>query len=293
MSALDLVFDTGKEVEISGRVNVTDEQLLANIAYAIKQGHPQIKPCDQNKDRVLVIGGGPSLAMTEKEIIDLYFDGAKVVTVNGAYHWCIERNIRPSVQIVVDARPHNFRYVEPAIQRCTYLLASQCAPETWDRVKNREYVFIWHALGEGDETIKTLLNTYYLGHWHGVMGGTTVAVRALILLRMLGFMQFDLFGIDSCWGEKRAHHAYEQPENNADKRLPVRIGPSDGSNEGKEFWVAPWHLVQFENYLNLIGMAGEAFGRITVHGDGMLAYAMHALSGDVKITEVDHVGSSL
>lgn len=285
MKTLEAVLDTGKVLEMSGRVNVTDEELLENIAYAVRRGHPQLRPQGPNSERAILVGGGPSLASTEKELVDLYYAGAQVVTVNGAYHWCLERNIRPSIQIVVDARAHNSRFVEPAVPRCSYLLASQCAKPTWDAVQDRERVWIWHALGEGDEKIKELLDVYYLGHWHGVIGGVTVAVRALSLLRMLGYMQFDVFGVDSCWGERRSHHAYDQSENDKDKRLPVRIDPADGSSPGKEFWVAPWHLAQFENFINLVQVAGDAFGRITVHGNGMLAYAMHTLSGDFTVTE--------
>jgi hypothetical protein len=302
---------------MSGRVNVTDRELLDNIAYAIRQGHPQVQPADANAERILLVGGGPSLQETKDELIQLYYEGAKIVTVNGAYHWCLSQNLRPSVQIVVDARGHNSRFVEPAVPNCTYLLASQCASETWKAVEGRERVWIWHALGEGDDPIKEILDAYYLKRWHGIAGGTTVAVRALLLLRTLGFVQFDLFGIDSCWGAREKanptckvcggrgwilannpptvdcecrrsraeHHAYPQPENDNDKRLPVRISPLDDSHEGKEFWVAPWHLVQFENYLNLMSTVAEAFGRITIHGDGMLAYAMQPLGGDVKITK--------
>ncbi len=282
---LSLGLDTGAPVELSGKVNVTPDALLANVAFALREGHPQVRPSAPNHERILLVGGGPSLAATERELIDLYFAGAKVAAVNGAYAWCLARNIRPSVQIVVDARAHNARFVEPAVPDCTYLLASQCAPETWTAVRGRDRVWIWHALGEGDEALTALLDAYYLRRWHAINGGTTVAVRALMVLRTLGFMQYDLFGIDSCWGPAGDHHAYPQPENDADKHLAVRLAPEDGSSPGREFWVAPWHLAQLENFLHLVRHGGHQFGRITVHGDGMLAYAMNALGGEIAITQ--------
>lgn len=288
MGLLERVTDTGVIVPAGGRVNTAPEQIFANIEHSIRLGHPQVRPFPLNDQRVLLVGGGPSLEETKDELIDLYFKGGKIFTVNGAYHWCLKHNLRPSGQIVVDARTHNSRFVEPDVPQCTYLLASQCAPETWAKVEGREAVMIWHALGDGDEKIAELLNKFYLTRWYDAQGGTTAAVRALVLLRALGFMQFDVFGVDSCWGikdGKAVHHSYDQPENDEDKHLAMKIGPADESSPGKEFWAAPWHLAQFENYLNLMHVMGDQFGRITIHGNGMLAYAMQDLSGAVKIEE--------
>jgi hypothetical protein len=122
----------------AGTINTSDERLLANIAHSIRLGYPQIRPQGAQMERVCLVGGGPSLDDTFKELRDLYFAGAKVVTVNGSYQWCIDRNIRPSAHIVLDARPENARFVQPAIPQCKYLIASQCAPETWAALEGRK-----------------------------------------------------------------------------------------------------------------------------------------------------------
>src|SRR5262245_24262920 len=86
-------------VEVGGAVNTPDDTLLANIKHSIRLGYPQVKSQPLQPDRVCIVGGGPSLESTFAELRELYFEGAKVVTVNGAYHWCLERNIRPSAQV--------------------------------------------------------------------------------------------------------------------------------------------------------------------------------------------------
>jgi hypothetical protein len=118
-------------IELKGTINTPDEGLLANIRHSIRLGYPQVRPQPAQHDRVCLVGGGPSLESTFDELRDLYFAGAKVVTVNGSYQWCLDRNIRPSAHVVLDARPENARFVNPAIPQCKYLIASQCAPETW------------------------------------------------------------------------------------------------------------------------------------------------------------------
>src|SRR5678816_1351328 len=199
-------------IDLQGNINTPDERLVANIAHSIRLGYPQLRPQPAQGERVCLVGGGPSLEDTFGELRDLYFSGAKVVTVNGSYQWCIDRNIRPSAQIVLDARPENARFVQPAIPQCKYLLASQCAPETWAAVEGRPDVWIWHAVAQDNVLAKPVLDAYYLGQWMPTPGGTTVVMRALSILRSIGYLRFDLFGVDSCvMGTK--HHAYAQPEN--------------------------------------------------------------------------------
>jgi hypothetical protein len=166
----------------AGTINTSDERLLANIAHSIRLGYPQIRPQGAQMERVCLVGGGPSLDDTFKELRDLYFAGAKVVTVNGSYQWCIDRNIRPSAHIVLDARPENARFVQPAIPQCKYLIASQCAPETWAALEGRPDVWIWHAVAQDNTIAKPVLDAFYLGQWMPTPGGTTVVMRALSIL---------------------------------------------------------------------------------------------------------------
>lgn len=263
-------------IELVGEINTSDEIIIAQVEQAIRRGHPQIWPTVLQQQRVALVGGGPSLASTIEELRETIFDGALLVTVNGAYQWCIERNLKPNAQIVIDARPENARFVEPDVPGCRYYLASQCHPRTWDAVEGRKYVGIFHAT-DPEGSLKATLDEYYIGTWVGVGGGTTVASRALALLRLLGYLRFDLFGIDSCWmGDE--HHAYAQPENERDRarRLTIRISPTAASEEtGREFVVSPWHVKQFEDFVQFIRVNGQQV-LLNVHGDGLLAYALRA-----------------
>lgn len=255
----------------AGEVNTTDAEILANIQSAIRRQHPQVQPCPPKPDRVCLVGSGPSLNDTVDELRDLYFAGAKIVTLNGAYHWCLERNFRPSTQVVLDARSSNARFLEPAIPQCRYLLASQCAPSVWDAVAGREHVWMFHAHAGEDTPIAVELDAFYgKGHWCGVGGGVTVATRALVLLRMLGYLRFDLFGIDCCW-MGGAHHAFPQPENEKDKRITITLSAPDRP-DGRRFTCSPWQLKQLEDFIHLIKLQGNDF-LINVHGEGMLAHA--------------------
>ena len=281
MSTPDLKVIEG--VEFDGHVNTSDEELIANIRAAMKRGHPQVKRQEPKFERVALVGSGPSLAHTEKELVALIQEGAKLVTVNGAYHWCLERNLKPSAQVVMDARPGNERFVQPDVPGCTYLVASQCHPKMFDAVEGRPNVWIFHAMNAQNQG-REILDEYYLGHCHAVPGGSTVTMRALVALRMLGYLRFDLFGIDSCM-MNGAHHAIEQPENNNDRWLKIRVGPTGHSEMRREFIATPWHCKQLEDFLQFMRLNGELV-LLNVHGDGLIAYALQC-NADVAIDEVE------
>jgi len=124
----------------NGRMNTDESTVLANIASSIRRGHPQWRGGPLRPDRICLVGSGPSLKDTEAELRQAVWEGAVLVTLNGAYHWCIERGLRPQTQNVMDARTSNARFLEPAVPKCNYVLASQCDPAVWDAVEDREHV---------------------------------------------------------------------------------------------------------------------------------------------------------
>ena len=136
----------------------------------------------------------------------------------------------------------------------------------------RSDVWIWHAVAQDNAILKPELDAFYLGQWMPTPGGTTVIMRALLLLRAMGFLRFDLFGVDSCFmGDQ--HHAYDQPENAKDKAHPFRVYPTGHPELGRTFMCAGWHAKQLEDFLQSIRLHGDKF-LINVHGDGLLAYAL-------------------
>lgn len=266
-------------------LNTPEDIILDQVRQSIRRGHPQVWPTGLKADRIALVGGGPSLESTLPELVSLVRQGAKLVTTNGAYRWCVDRNLQPSAQIVLDARPGSVRFVEPEIPKCRYYLASQCHPAVWDAVAGREYVGIWHSIvpeAQNPQSEKgKILTEYYGGHWHGVAGGTTVITRAIGLLRMMGYLRFDLFGVDSCAMGKE-HHAYTQPENDKDALARVTVAAT-GSDTGRDFWCSAWHIKQAEDFAQIIRLIGDKF-LLNVHGDGLIAYMMQS-AADVQIQQ--------
>ncbi len=271
----------------NGKMNTGEAQLLENIASSIRRGHTQWRPGAIRPERICLVGSGPSLIDTLDELREAVWNGAILVTMNGAYHWCIEHGLRPQTQIVMDARPSNARFVEPPVPKCNYVLASQCAPTVWDAVAGREHVWIFHAVTRAEGSSADLLDAFYLGNWVGIGGGTTVATRAISLLRTAGYLRFDLFGVDCCW-RGDVHHAMPQPENAHDKSVLVSAGLRDRPETMRTFRVTPWQLKQAEDALVMFRVNGQHF-TVTSHGDGMLTHLLNTLGAEDSVDSLSIV----
>lgn len=253
-------WSSGEEVVAHGQLNTSEEQIRANVKHNIAQGWDQVSPHETNDLEVMILGGGPSLAQFEDEIREKRAAGVKCITVNGTYGWCLERDIKPSALIMVDARPFNARFSHPVVDDCKYLIASQCDPSVLDGLP-KDRTLLWHTTAE---LIKDLLTDQYKVWW-GVPGGSTILLRAIPLLRMLGFKRFHLYGCDSCFMDDK-HHAYAQPENDGAIVIPVNVG-------GRIFQCAPWMTCQAQEMIDLIKFLGDEI-ELEIYGDGLLNHIL-------------------
>jgi hypothetical protein len=265
-------------------LNTPYEIIEDQIKSSIKRMLPQVRPWAINDQIVAIVAGGPSTEMCRDELQELVFDGVKIVAVNNAYTWCLENNFRPSVSVVVDAQEHCAKWLQKDIPTCQYFLASQCHPTTFDMVQDRNTT-IFHCLNNQGEI--DILDEYYSGNWYQVIGGSTVTLRTIMLMRMLGFEKLHVFGFDSCYLDGK-DHSYDQPENSRDK--PVLTVCED-----KEFWCTGWHVSQAIHFKNLIKSNGNSI-RLSVHGDGLIAHMiktgaeLHRKDGEPldELEEFDH-----
>jgi SAM-dependent methyltransferase len=256
-------WSTGRDVVKTGVLNVEEETFRKNVAHNIAQGWQQVHPHDTNEVDCMIVGGGPSLAAFEDEIKQRRADGVKLITLNGAYNWALEHGLTPSAQVIVDARPFNARFTKPVVDGCRYLIASQCDPSVLEGLP-KDRTHLYHAMSSLSED---LLTAQYGQEWHTIPGGSTVLLRAIPLLRMLGYRRFHLYGCDSSLADG-AHHAYAQPENDAGIVLPVKLGQA-----GRIFYCHGWMISQAQELLDLIRMLGDEI-ELEIHGDGLLAYLL-------------------
>lgn len=243
--------------------NVPLDKLERNLRVNASRGLQQAVPHLKNNNRLILLAGGPSLNAYEDIIRAKGKAGTPIICTNGTYNWCLERDITPNGLIILDARAHNLKFISEVIPNCKYLLASQCHPDLFDSVP-AEQTWIWHSSTSSD--LESVLDEVYGDEpWYSIPGGITVTLRALSLLRMLGWYKMGIYGFDGCLIDDE-HHAYEQSENDGNYPVKVTVGK-------REFQCHPWMAVQAKNFQDQYrDMKGTI--NISVHGDGLIAHLM-------------------
>lgn len=269
--------DAKKLVE-TGVLNVEEAEVLRNVKSNIWFNHErnfepgqkapvgdaecwkQIIPHETNPLECMILGGGPSLGQFVDEIKQKREEGVKLITMNGTYNWALEHGLTPSAQVVVDAREFNSRFTKPVVDKCIYLIASQCHPSVLNGLP-QDRTYLWHTTAAD---IREALTERYKQWWQ-IPGGSTVLLRTIPLMRTLGYKKFHLYGCDSCIMDT-GHHAYAQPENDKDFVIPVTAG-------GRVFQCTGWQASQAQEFLALIRHLGDEI-ELATYGDGLLNHLL-------------------
>lgn len=246
------------EVIKVGKVNTSVDQIDQQVAQNINHGWQHVSPHDKQDREVVFLAGGPSMNDHVDEIKKMREDGAALVTCNGSYHWAIEHGLKPSAQIVLDARQFNARFTKPVQDKCMYLIASQVHPDTLEGLPH-DRTYLWHS---GITDANEALIRERTGHYFPIPGGSTVVLRSMALLRLLGYWRVHFFGFDSCV-RGSSHHAYAQPENDREPLIPVTCG-------GRTFECTPWMVSQASEFRDMVKMLGDEI-ELAVYGDGLIA----------------------
>lgn len=266
-------YASSKDLQQVMVLNIEEDTIKQNILANLRLGLQEIVPHETQPDaEVILLAGGPSLNDFKDEIYARAKAGMPVVTMNGTYNWARQHGILPAATVVLDGRPFNRRFLRPVTPGCKYLMCSQVDPSLLEAIP-REQTWLWHsgsAVMVREALDEFSKETGETRNWWPVYGGSTVLLRSLVLLRMLGFAKIHLYGADSCLAETGEHHAYEQPENDMVQSAEVEVG-------GRQFSCHPWMWSQAQEFIDLTKAMGDQL-EIEVYGPGLLAWIIQTAS---------------
>jgi len=251
---------TIKEMEKKVELWETPENMRRNILENLKGLFKEVEPKETQATEVALLAGGPSL--------DLFKESGwtgPVITVNGAYNWAIENGFKPTAQIIVDPREFNKRFLNPVIPECRYLIGSQCHPSLAKSVP-KDQVLLWHSGDIAIPAIEEFTKTHGDMTCYPVFGGSTVMLRGLMVLTLLGLRKFHIYGWDSCLVENE-HHAYPQPENKENKIIEIIVG-------GRIFKCHTWMAMQAQEFIETVKHMLPDDTQLNVVGDGLIAHIL-------------------
>jgi len=199
-------------------LTLRDEQIRINTA----QVKGRIQPHDKRSDPVAIVGFGPSLKQTWKQIKKFKY----VITCSGAHKFLLDKGVVPFAHCEVDPRAHKIELLGDPHPDVIYYPASTCHPKYIQHLKSHNaQIQLWHVFAQDNESEQVLPR----GEW-AITGGCDIGMRAMTIARFIGFTDLHIFGMDGCFSEDQSHAA-DHPN-----RPP---GYAETEYEGKKYKTTP------------------------------------------------------
>lgn len=244
------------------------EACLANMAAACKYGYPIVMDMQKPHDTVLAIAGaGPSLKDSLSELITTQKNGGHVCAINESHDWLVKNGIEPDSVVYIEVAPWPVPLFNEKTENTVYYVSSASDKSTFDHLAGRNIV-VWHAWhGIGEEVV--VKNG---GGGAIVYGGCTPAMRAIHLGIVLGYRNFELFGMESSY--ETASHVDREGEREgweSDQTLEIYCA-------GRMFKTKPYLASQANDFGKIVKRYGNLIS-FKVHGDGLLPHLFKAMCG--------------
>ena len=240
-------------LKITGKCVAEDETLFANMDAAIARGYPQVREAQLAKTgAILLVASAPSVKGQLELIKKMKAAGSPIVAIKGAHDWLIDNGVMPDYALAIDPQEHRIAFYKPQ-PTVHYMIASQCNPAMFDNLDGCQ-VTLWHPyVKKGQDRPK---NSMLIG------GGTTSGLRAISLLYVLGYRQFELFGFDSC-NDGELLRVNGDGLKDGDKLIEVSIEP-----QGETFYCNTAMALQAEHFQTYYDYLPDA--TFNGHGHGLI-----------------------
>lgn len=255
--------------------NTQREVYMANVRENCARDLPWLAFGAPHDRQVAIVGGAPSVRHALMELRYRQAIGQDIWALNNSYAWLIEHEIQPTAHFLIDARAENIEFLKPT-RGVKYFLASQCHPSLFEALKDFDVTVI-HMLTDGMEEYLSAFDTTKPTHLLG--GGTTVAMKAMLVAHETGYRKIHLYGVDSSYQDAE-HHAYPQALNDKERRLEVFCGE-------RSFSCAPWMVTQAEDFQGLAQYVSNAGTTVTVNGEGLLPHVAREMMANPVVTAAD------
>lgn len=246
----------GCEVETAA----SREQIYSNIQENNKRELPQVidLPDWRSNEPIAIVGGGPSLKEEYTKLVKY-----NKIMVCGSAHDFLQARIKNKIKyaIICDPDPLVINYLKNINSTTQYLVASQCAPETFQYLSTKLCrVYTWQAYAEKyDQSI--------FGDKAKIGGGCTIGTRAMIMALGMGYNTQHLFGFDTCLTDDYKHHAYDFSDPSKESIgniLEMRLEGSD-----KKYKVAGYMMGQLFDFQLLLKTYANRIN-VEIFGEGLL-----------------------
>ncbi len=262
------VFEFNKVIEWDEWKHVVVPRIEAASKLPIRH-LVQLEPHDGH---AIIVGGGPSAPEFIDEIKALWKNPLSTIfSVNAAHQWLIDQGLRPDIHVISEedvdtvttalgGQPH---------KETVYYVCSQLSPDIFQELDGHGQV-LWHAAtpleGYQDAIVSNFPGEFMVG------GGHATFFKVLTIAHILGYRNFDLFGVDSSFEDNSHLDGYKL--SNIEPR--INIWGSDPRNDTIKKFTSQGGLVfQTCKFIEFCSWH-QAGMKLRVHGDNLLRYVHEA-----------------
>lgn len=191
-----------KKVKVPYPISIAlgEEARERHMAWAVAQGYPRIKYRPMTNQTMQIIGYGPSLVDTWRDINP----DKPLITMSGSLKFLLEHGLEPRwgrwFHVEVDPRPHKIKVLAKH-KGVIYLIGSCAHPDLFKYLED-QHVVLFHARS-GDHTWQWVAENdpgQVL-----VSAGSTVGLTAIHVAGVFGYRHFEIHGMDGSFKGDARH----------------------------------------------------------------------------------------
>jgi hypothetical protein len=267
----------GRGIKIQTKNSIPHEQIRMQILENQTQIKNWIGPCKKTDEELVIVSAGPLLVA--EDLLDEVQAGRKIVAVKHALEPLKAAGIKPWAVVLLDPRPHLYKFVENPDTDVVWFVASQVHPPVVKKLLDSGCnVWGYHAAVGAEETA-------YTDKQFGavISGGSATSTRSLFMFERMGFHNFRLYGYDLCHFDKPQMH--ELDDHNQPKYFDFNITAGGPAYLAKRsFWTRAELIAQFEEINQIIQLKSD--WNIRAFGQGIVPFVYRAKEvNDLRMKE--------
>lgn len=253
--------------------DVWKRDCIPRLKYASKLEIPHLPQLLPHTGKCAIVGAGPSVRgyVDQIKAIKEAHEFNTVMTVNGAHEWLIGHGIKPKIHVIFENDLKDVRTAlggEPE-EGIAYYICSHCSQGIFKQLEGYHRV-LWHAFCP-PQSYQQAIARYFRGEFM-IGGGYATFFRTLSIAMILGYCDFELFGLDSSFEGSSHLDGYAI----ADREPQVSVFGADPTHQRlKRFKTQGGLAFQASEFIEFC-RAHQADLRLRIHGDGLLRYVHEA-----------------
>lgn len=245
------------------------ETCFRRLHYASKLKIRHLPQLEPHTGKCAIVGAGPTVKDYLNEIKAIRGnDFNSVMTLNAAHDWLIKQGIKPRIHVIFEDDNPDVQTVLGGLphKEVTYYIASHCPETIFKQLEGYNRV-LWHPFMAPQEYQQAIAR-WFPGEFM-VCGGYATFFRTMAIATILGFRDFDLFGLDSSY-EEDSSHIDDYPTVSEEPKINI-YGRHPTTNEIRQFSTKGGLAFQANEFVEFCKV-NQAGLKLRVHGNSLLRY---------------------